>query len=551
MRDLRYQALFLMKWRPLVGRLLRAVDREDARALPELMRELDAVPERDDLPRWGRDVMRRVRGIALLECSKVLRDPALLDRAVDLARAALMEGSTTWEAESLDRSLLAEALAERFEQRGDQQDVDDAITAYRQAWDLCRAADAAPRMPWRKRLRRSWREFWSTEGARPWPPLNKGAKVSTLMSLGDVLFTRFAYLRILDDLHEAVRVSEEAEAYTRTWGWALSGGQGSYGHGRGIALSQYAALLVQRYELFGEAEDIVRAVWLFKDADRLLPRRDDEGPRLARNRVHALTTQGRALRRVEDFTKAASVLRRRAPRDAYWLPQVEILTGRAGVEGSTDGLGEAVDILEAAAGQDGPDTHEALIWLASTLRQWAAHLRDNPPAPGAAADPQPDVGTLWRRSDDAWRRAARREAAPAHRRLHAASRWSAQSARAHPGSAEAAEASALAVRLLPLAAWRGLDRLSQERGLKSVGFGLATGAAADQLAQGDPAQALELLELGRGVLWSQKLDGRTDLKLLGHTSPELAESLTRVRVLLEEARDPSAHTGRVRLLPPP
>ncbi|MFJ3964546.1 hypothetical protein [Streptomyces sp. NPDC090036] len=63
------------------------------------------------------------------------------------------------------------------------------------------------------------------------------------------------------------------------------------------------------------------------------------------------------------------------------------------------------------------------------------------------------------------------------------------------------------------------------------------------------ARALELLELGRGVLWSQKRDGRTDLKLLGAASPELAESLTRVRVLLEEARDPSAHTGRKRLLP--
>ncbi|MFJ7586647.1 hypothetical protein ACIQZO_04445 [Streptomyces sp. NPDC097617] len=551
MRDLRYAASFHFRWRPLMGRLFRAVERQDAEALAELIREMDGVAERDSrLSRWGRDVMGRTRVLALLECAKVLHDPAVLDRAVDLARGTLMEPSTTWEAEALDRSVLGEALVQRFEQRGDQQDVDDAITAYRQAWDLCRAADAAPRMSRRRRLRRLWRESWSTEGAGPWPRMNKGAKASILMSLGDVLHTRFTYLRILDDFHGAVRVSEEAEAYTRTWGWAVSSGQASYGHGRGIALSQYGRMLAERWEYFGAAEDIVRAVWFFKDADRLLPRRDDEGPTLALHRVHALTRQGLALNRVEDFTEAASVLRRRAPRDPHWLPQVEILTGRAGVEGSTDGLEEAVDILEAAAARGGSGTHRVLIWLASTLRQWAVHIRDNPSASGPA-DAERDAAPLWRRSTDAWRLAAHREAAPAFSRLHAASYWSAQSGQLNPGSAEAAEASSLAVRLLPLAAWRGLDRLSQEGRLKAAGSGLATSAAADQLAQGDPAQALELLELGRGVLWSQKLDGRTDLKLLAATSPELAESLTRVRVLLEGARDPSAHTARKRLMPPP
>ncbi|MFE5807808.1 hypothetical protein [Streptomyces sp. NPDC056491] len=551
MSDLRSQVSFLLNWRPLLARLFRAIDREDAKALPGLIGQVDTLLARDDLPRWARDMIRRMRVTALSGCSKVLREPLLLDRAVGLGRAALTEEPTTWEAETWDRSLLAEVLVQRFEQRGDQQDVDEAIVLLRRAWDLCRAADAAPRPPWHQELRRLWREAWNREAGGPWPPLNRAVRAGILVSLGDVLHTRFEYLRILDDFHRAVKVSEEAEAFTRTFGWAVSGGQAGYGHGRGTALIQLAALLVQRYELLGDPEDIVRAVWLFKDADRLLPRGDSQGPVLARHRVHALTVRGLVLRSPGDFAEAASVLRRRAPHDPYWLPRAEILTGRAGVEGSAGGLGEAVDILEAAAAQDGPDAHEALIRLAAALRQWAAHVRENPPVRGAAGegDPQPDFATLRRRSTDAWRLAARRETAPAFRRLHAASLWSAQTTEEHPGSAEAAEASALAVRLLPLAAWRGLDRLSQESRLKSVHFGLATGAAADQLAQGDPAQALELLELGRGVLWSQKLDGRTDLKLLGAASPELAESLTRVRVLLEEARDPSAHTGRKRLLP--
>ncbi|WP_158754679.1 hypothetical protein [Streptomyces sp. NRRL F-2580] len=43
----------------------------------------------------------------------------------------------------------------------------------------------------------------------------------------------------------------------------------------------------------------------------------------------------------------------------------------------------------------------------------------------------------------------------------------------------------------------------------------------------------------------------TDLKVPQQVCPELAERLTRVRVLLEEARDPSARTGRSRRLPLP
>ncbi|MFA7764454.1 hypothetical protein [Streptomyces sp. NRRL S-448] len=103
---------------------------------------------------------------------------------------------------------------------------------------------------------------------------------------------------------------------------------------------------------------------------------------------------------------------------------------------------------------------------------------------------------------------------------------------------------------------RALSR--QERLLQSTDFDPATGAAAAQLAVGepDPAYALKRLELEleleRGVLWSRKLDVYTDLKLIQEVCPERADRVrTSVRVLMEPARGPSACTGRSRRLPMP
>ncbi|MFE2943781.1 hypothetical protein ACFXKG_32720 [Streptomyces sp. NPDC059255] len=544
---LRFDLMFLAKWRPLVARAFRAVDRHDADPLPELIRQIDEVRTRDGHPRWVRDLIRRGELPILRASAEILRDPGLLDRAVTLGREALTGRPASPEAEAWDRALLAECLVSRFEDRGDRADVDQAIIHLRRAADLCRTLLTAPKVPWRRSSRLWWRDLWDLDHRRPWPPFDRAACFSVLLHFGDVLHTRFEFLRTFDDLRRAVVASEEAEALSRSMRWAVSKGWTDYGQERGAILSQLAALLAQRHQLLRDPQDIVRAVWLLKDADRLMPRRARGGRMLARHRVHALTTMGLALSSPEDFATAEAVLRRRTPHQPEWRPQIEILTGRAGITGSAQGLAEAVAILEAAAPQDRPDTHEALIWLAATLRQWAVHVETQPVEPDVSADQQPDSAPLWRRSSDAWRLAALRETAPAWRRLHAASRWRMQEADRCPGSPEAAEASSLAVRLLPLAAWRGLDRLSQEKVLQSTDFDLASCAAADQLALGDPEHALELLELGRGVLWSQKLDVRTDLKRLQEASPELAERLTRVRVLLEEVRDPSARTGRAGL----
>jgi tetratricopeptide (TPR) repeat protein len=98
--------------------------------------------------------------------------------------------------------------------------------------------------------------------------------------------------------------------------------------------------------------------------------------------------------------------------------------------------------------------------------------------------------------------------------------------------ADAVEDYATMVGLLPLLAWRGLDRTARETALKDYP-GLVSEAAAAAIAAGDPERAVELLELGRSVLWGQLLDARTDLTALHEAHPQVGAALDRLRERLD------------------
>ena len=86
--------------------------------------------------------------------------------------------------------------------------------------------------------------------------------------------------------------------------------------------------------------------------------------------------------------------------------------------------------------------------------------------------------------------------------------------------------------LLPIAAWHGLDRTSREDQLAQWGD-LAADAAARSILNGHPDHALELLEQGRSVLWTQVLNLRTDLTRLAERASGLARRLDQMRVILD------------------
>ncbi|WP_306213491.1 CHAT domain-containing protein [Actinoplanes sp. RD1] len=98
----------------------------------------------------------------------------------------------------------------------------------------------------------------------------------------------------------------------------------------------------------------------------------------------------------------------------------------------------------------------------------------------------------------------------------------------------------MAVDLLPLVAWPGLPAAERES-LLIAGAGLADEAAAAAIEAGRPAEAVELVEAGRAVLWGQWLATRNDLSAVAAVSPELATRLQESREILDGA--PTTVTG--------
>ncbi|MEU9351208.1 CHAT domain-containing protein [Streptomyces griseoloalbus] len=131
-----------------------------------------------------------------------------------------------------------------------------------------------------------------------------------------------------------------------------------------------------------------------------------------------------------------------------------------------------------------------------------------------------------------WRQAALLPGAAAADRIAAASSWGGLAIQLGQDWAQAVEGLATAVDLLPLLAWRGLYRAQRERLLADCA-GLAQDAAAAALTAGRPEEAVELLERGRSVLWSQLLEQNTELDDLRVAAPALAARLDQVRSALD------------------
>lgn len=121
--------------------------------------------------------------------------------------------------------------------------------------------------------------------------------------------------------------------------------------------------------------------------------------------------------------------------------------------------------------------------------------------------------------------------APTRERLAAALSWGYSVAEA-TGPASGLPGLETAVELLPQAAWWGHSRDVREQ-LLADHTGLAADAAACAVDAGRPARALELLEGGRAVLWTQLLKTRTDRAALREVAPRLARRMDRVAAALE------------------
>ncbi|GGN87073.1 hypothetical protein GCM10010112_69300 [Actinoplanes lobatus] len=141
-----------------------------------------------------------------------------------------------------------------------------------------------------------------------------------------------------------------------------------------------------------------------------------------------------------------------------------------------------------------------------------------------------DVTTLAAARDHG-REAAQHRPAPAETRIDGAAAWG-KAARWLGDMPEVQRAYSYAVDLLATLAWHGINRSSQEKALGRW-TGAPPQAAAAALTNDDPPGAVEILERGRGILWTGLLDARSSLAEVADRAPHLAAELLRVRRALD------------------
>ncbi|HEV2375461.1 MAG TPA: CHAT domain-containing protein [Streptosporangiaceae bacterium] len=451
----------------------------------------------DEAVRWLREAAERTPaehadraracaslGGALLDRYRRTNSAADLDEAVRAMRDAVAPSGPESSGGAILRSSLGVALTFRYEQMGFAADLDEAVELLHTA-----VSEIAAGSPERALI---------------------------LNNFGSSLQFRFELTGSRIDLDQAVAAYREAiEAVPAD------------SPQRTMARGNLGSVLESRFQLTGDRADLDEAIGVLRAAESAAASGSTDRPVIATNLGKALFS------RYEDFSEladldgaidAARAAMESIPathfRQARYRSQLGALTlVRAERQGEQADLDAAVTLARAAVDAMAPGDPQTALYLANLGNALLVRSR----SAGSATDRVEALRAL--------RSAAQAETSPARVRVRAARRWG--SLAAEDGNFDEALAGLeAAVHLLPLLAWRGIPRADQERFLSEM-TGLASDAAAVAITVGRTALAVELLEQGRTVLWSQLLDTRTDLTELRSARPDLADRLTEVGAALE------------------
>ncbi|MFD0718483.1 CHAT domain-containing protein [Streptomyces globosus] len=418
--------------------------------------------------------------------------PAELRRAGGDAAAALLQAEPE---RGPELSALAAACVRRFERDGARADLDEAVAAAQRAVEAGGEGDRA-------------------------------AHCARLATLGTTLALRHRAVGDAADLERSIGLGREVVE--------VAGRMSAAAAARVLhsALPNLSNRLRERYLLHGSPADLDEAVELGR---RALALHADPDPQRQPGRQR---TPGASAGAAGGAPTAGG---RPDPSGTARTNLALALWDRARLHGGADDLDAAIAHAAAAADalpSESPRTAQARAALAGMLADRSA-LRAAGDSDAAERDAV--------RALEAYADAARCPTSPPQARLDAAlagGRFAADRAAAGlAGWERAATGYAEAVALLPVAAWRGLERGDRER-LLAPRSHAATDAAACALACGRPEQAVELLDQGRAVLWGQALDSRTGPAELARAHPEAAGRLVALRAALEQDPVPLAPFGR-------
>ncbi|KAF8522391.1 CHAT domain-containing protein [Gautieria morchelliformis] len=403
-----------------------------------------------------------------------------LEEAISLHREALQLRP----APHLDRSSslndIAAALSTRFEQSGRHEDLEEAISLHRKALEL-----------------------------RPAPHPDRS---TSLNNLAKVLWARFDQSGRYEDLEEEISLHREALQL-----------QPAPHPDRSISLNNLAAALSTRFDRSRRHEDLEKAISLLREALEVLPATHPLRPSSLNNVGTALLKRLEQSGRHEDLEEAISLYRealKLGPRSSSLNNLAIALSTRFEQSGRHEDLEEAILFLQDALGllaTGHPSICEYSLNLGNTFMRAYTHFND--------------LGDL-QRAMDVFRKAVACETAPASRRFRAAREWASHADfSTHDSALDAYQA---AIELLPRLAMLSLDLSSRQQALTSFTDGLACAAATCAIQSGEFERAVELLEEGRAVFWSQALQLRTPMTDLREVAPGLEETLRDISHALEQ-----------------
>ncbi|GAA1961886.1 CHAT domain-containing protein [Catenulispora subtropica] len=395
---------------------------------------------------------------------------------------------------------LGAALGTRFRRTGDVADLDAAVEKHRNASVQARPAD------------------------RP----------GILSSLGQALLSRFEYLGGLDDLEAAIQASTAA----------VDGA--SDGHpDLPRYLSHLGTLHEARFDRLGALDDAGVAIACGRKAVRATPEDHFE-------RAGYLITLGNVLLKRYAATKNGADLQEAVEVSDEAL---RLIPEESAERGIALNLASAVRASRFKVFQDRGDADAAVATAAAALASTpsgqsyvAGYLNTLGNALFTRFEGFADARDL-EAAATAFEQAAAEPTAPPSFRIRVA--WAGTHMLAEHEPARAANLLHGAVRLLPEVAPRRLKRDQQQERVGSFQM-LASEAAtlilsdSSRPAHERAARALEVLEIGRGVLLGQALETRSDVTELSESRPDLALRFEALRDALDTAVETAGPDGEER-----
>ncbi|KAJ7082507.1 CHAT domain-containing protein [Mycena epipterygia] len=502
-------------------------DAEDLDNAIELHREaLDLCP----VPHPDRGDSLNNLASALRQRLQTRDDAGDLDNAIELHREALDSRSAPHPERSVSLNNLAVMLYKRFQTRGDAKDLENAIELHHEALALCPALHPE-RGGFLSNLANLLHRRFQIKGnagdldnaielhrealdLRPAPHLEH---VSSLNNLGIVLQERFQTRGDVEDIENAIELHHEALDLCP----ALHPNRGGF-------LSNLANALHRRFQTRRDGEDLHNAIKLHHEALDLCPAAHPEHHMSLNNLANALYEQFKIRGDAEDLDNAIELLHKAlhlhpAPhpdRGSSLNNLAHVLQTRFQTRGDVGDLDSAIKLCTEA--QDvmqppHPLRGIALGHLAGKLMNKYANCSHY---------------TIMEDAIIALRESSGYLPSPVSHRCNIATTW-AQYADKHNHDS-ALEAYQTSVELLPQQAMLGLDIQSRQKALmlKST-IGLATDAAACASRLNEIGKAVEFLEAGRSVFWSQALQLHASLDDLEAAHPKKAERIRNISKKLE------------------